>query len=289
MGLITGSALSLPGRRALRLHARRPDAFRPPTSACMAPAPAVSRLHARPLHPVHLRTGTGVRSLGGMASPPDRDDTGGLRERKKRENRRALQIAALELVAERGLSDVRVEDIAHRAKMSPRTFFNYFTSKEQALVDPTPDHGVALRDRILAAPPGQEARDVLLEVLIDYALELAADRTTWRLVKEVTSRHPELLPLAMGSSRETSRMLVTAVAERMGTDPMVDPYPVVLVEAAVATLRAAAGHFLHRLSGPSGAPTLTDDDAAAVRAALRTAADTLRAGFPAPHPAAGSA
>lgn len=224
-----------------------------------------------------------------MATTPDRDAPEGLRERKKRESRRALQIAALELVAEHGLSEVRVEDIAHRAKVSPRTFFNYFTSKEQALVDPTPDHGADLRDRILAAPPGPATRDVLLDVLIDYAVDLAADRTTWRLVKEVTSRHPELLPLAMGSSRQTARMLVAAVAERLGTDPLADPYPTVLVEASLATLRAAAAHFLHRVSGPSGSATLTDDDAAAIRAALEAAAATLRAGFATPPPTVGSA
>lgn len=224
-----------------------------------------------------------------MATTPDRDAPEGLRERKKRESRRALQIAALELVAEHGLSEVRVEDIAHRAKVSPRTFFNYFTSKEQALVDPTPHHGADLRDRILQAPPRTEVRDILLDVLIDHAIELASDRTTWRLVKEVTTRHPELLPLAMGSSREISRMLVSAVAERLGTDPERDPYPTVLVEASVATLRAAAAHFLHRRTGPAGQAgqaTLSDDDTVALRIALGQAADRLRAGLSAPPPTA---
>ncbi|WOP20158.1 TetR family transcriptional regulator [Raineyella sp. LH-20] len=217
-----------------------------------------------------------------MATTPDRDETCGLRERKKRESHRALRIAALELVAERGLSDVRVEDIAHRAGVSPRTFFNYFTSKEQALVDPTPHHGADLRARILQAPPGPEVRDVLLTVLIDHALELASDRTTWRLVKEVTSRHPELLPLAMGSSREISRVLRSAVAERLGTDPELDPYPTILVEASVATLRAAAAHFLHARTGAAGPAALTADDTADIRATLEAAAASLRAGFPTP-------
>ncbi len=58
----------------------------------------------------------------------------GLRERKQTETRLALEAAALHLVHANGLENVTVEQIAERANVSTRTFFNYFSSKEDALL-----------------------------------------------------------------------------------------------------------------------------------------------------------
>src|SRR3546814_18447625 len=63
-----------------------------------------------------------------MSEPSD------LRSRKKLATYRALAHAARELTAERGLEAVTVDDIAAAADVSPRTFFNYFSSTEQANV-----------------------------------------------------------------------------------------------------------------------------------------------------------
>lgn len=60
--------------------------------------------------------------------------TEGLRERKKRERGQALRRAAIDLALEKGYHNVTVEDICERCGVSRRTFFNYYSSKEEALL-----------------------------------------------------------------------------------------------------------------------------------------------------------
>src|SRR5215468_3996116 len=82
-----------------------------------------------------------------------------LRERKKLATRRQLRRVALDLAAERGLANVTVEDIAEAADVSPRTFFNYFPSKEAALFGGggDPRRATELRASIASESPGEQA------------------------------------------------------------------------------------------------------------------------------------
>jgi len=58
----------------------------------------------------------------------------GLRERKKAARHAAFVDAARELVRSHGLDGVTIEDICQRVGVSPRTFFNYFASKEDVVL-----------------------------------------------------------------------------------------------------------------------------------------------------------
>lgn len=58
----------------------------------------------------------------------------GLRERKKLKTRAALAKEAMRLFMKQGFAETTIEEIAGAAEVSPSTFFNYFASKEDLIL-----------------------------------------------------------------------------------------------------------------------------------------------------------
>jgi len=58
----------------------------------------------------------------------------GMRERKKLHTRRTIELAAVDLVLEHGFDNVTIEAVAERADVTPRTFFNHFADKADAVL-----------------------------------------------------------------------------------------------------------------------------------------------------------
>src|SRR6476646_7837736 len=109
-----------------------------------------------------------------------------LRERKKREARRALAQAALRLTLDRGLENVRVEDIANEVGVSPRTFNNYFSSKEQAVCSVIADRHEGMREALLARPAGEPLWESVKQAVIEqYSREGEPDRACVARIREL--------------------------------------------------------------------------------------------------------
>jgi AcrR family transcriptional regulator len=109
--------------------------------------------------------------------PPEDPPKLTLRERKKRAARRALAQAALRLTLDRGLENVRVEDIATEVGVSPRTFNNYFSSKEQAVCSMVVDRHEGMREALLARPEGEPLWVSVKQAMIEqYSREGEPDR-----------------------------------------------------------------------------------------------------------------
>lgn len=162
-----------------------------------------------------------------------------LRDRKKRRTRAALERATVRLAAERGYDHVTVEEIAAEADVSVRTFFNYFASKDEALIGADPEVGPRMAARIAAAPaevtPFQAYRD---SVLAEITEELDNARDLWLLRKEVLMQRPDLLVRAFANSAESEQLLANAVGQRAGL-PESHLYPRLLVAAGSAAFRCA--------------------------------------------------
>ncbi|MEU0029499.1 TetR/AcrR family transcriptional regulator [Streptomyces sp. NPDC006335] len=75
-----------------------------------------------------------------------------LRQRKKLAARSALSHAAWSLMAERGLGAATPEAVAEAANGSPRTFRNYFGSREKAILHGLVSRGTTLVDTMRARP-----------------------------------------------------------------------------------------------------------------------------------------
>jgi AcrR family transcriptional regulator len=176
---------------------------------------------------------------------PAAEPRASLRERKKLATRRSLRRHALDLVAQRGFMHVTVEDIAEAADVSPRTFFNYFPSKEAALFGADPERVAALREEVLHQAPGEPALDALRQVLVAEARKVTSElgdlggepQEMLRRMKVVRA-DPHLRAAQSAHMANIESALAEALAERLGKDPARDPYPALLASIAGAVIRA---------------------------------------------------
>jgi AcrR family transcriptional regulator len=203
--------------------------------------------------------------------------TDGLRERKKAETRRALSSAALRLAQEHGVEGVTVEAIADAAGVSPRTFFNYFASKDDAIAGITPTEQSELLDDLLAQPEEVSPLEALRGMCLAAAarLEATADEALAR--HQLTQEYPALASRRAARFAEVERRLADEIARRTGRDPERDPFPALVVAAAIGALKVGLSVWQER--GRTGPLADVIDEAFA----------QLAAGFALPIPAVATA
>jgi AcrR family transcriptional regulator len=165
--------------------------------------------------------------------------TQGLRERKKAETRDALASAALRLADEFGPDGVTVDAIAAAASVSPRTFFNYFASKEEAIVGSTESSTARVVQELASRPAGEMPIDALRDAVHASADHLEADPDDWIIRHRLVTRHPALGVRYAARLAAVEHELVVEIARRTRLDPEVDTYPAALVSAAMAAARVA--------------------------------------------------
>ncbi len=134
--------------------------------------------------------------------------TMGLRDRKRLETRRRIAGAARSLALEHDLDRTTIEQIAARADVSPRTFFNYFESKEDAVLGHTElDLSPETLDAHLQAVAGRPVVEAVVDLAFLVFGDSFGDESERVDRKEVVVRFPQLM------RRQVARM--TLVAEAM--------------------------------------------------------------------------
>ena len=165
-----------------------------------------------------------------------------MRERKKLATREALSAAALRLALEHGPQNVRVDDIAEAAGVSPRTYNNYFSSREQAImVALAAERGgrvaAALRTRPVDEPLEQAVVGAVIEQFADAS---EPDRNVLALITSAPALQAEFLDTIAAIERP----LADAIAARVGADGQNGLGPEVLAAAVSAAARVAAERWL---------------------------------------------
>ena len=165
----------------------------------------------------------------------------GLRERKRVETRHRIADAALDLTLEHGLEGATVEAISAAAGVSPRTFFNYFDSKDDALLNAPDAREIDADGRRRRGgerePEPARGRRALLRRADPH--EPAGGSTSRRSAVSCSVRHPHLLAAAfrqLGDTQEafSGALVQIAAARAVGTDQDTAWADVAITAAAIA-------------------------------------------------------
>lgn len=141
----------------------------------------------------------------------------GLRERKKRAARRAMSEAALNLAMEKGVEQVRVEDIASAVGVSPRTFNNYFSSKEEAICSFIVERQIRVREALRERPTEESLWEAVSAATLEaYGQAGEPNRDSVKLARSMIL-HPSVHGEFLKAHATVERELAEAILERAGT------------------------------------------------------------------------
>lgn len=150
----------------------------------------------------------------------DTETPPGLREKKRAETRALLEKAAVDLVISDGLEHATIEAISERAFVSLRTFFNYFDSKEDAILG-IRDVEITEEDLpgiVGTTGPGDLVASVV-RVLYHTMAPALENRSLHSARKQAIQRYPQLLGRHMSQMFRMNEQLTTLTASLMQHDP----------------------------------------------------------------------
>lgn len=140
-----------------------------------------------------------------------------LRDRKARLTREAIHTAAVRLAYTKGLEEATIAQISAEAGISQRTFFNYFASKEDAIIGTAvngPDPRVV--DEAVAA--ADFSRDVFSEtaaVIREIMSHSLGDDETREMRRVLFMQNPLLVQRKSDTSSRLASLLIDVLADRL--------------------------------------------------------------------------
>jgi AcrR family transcriptional regulator len=141
----------------------------------------------------------------------------GLRARKRAATRAVIEKTAIRLVREHGYDHVTVEMVCDESRVSQRTFFNYFGSKEGVILGPAPSLGESDGQRFITERGNDIVHD-LVRIMAAVLLDDAADADLLRARFLIITTTPELLGRQMEWMSTQEAELIGLVLERFAAE-----------------------------------------------------------------------
>lgn len=181
-----------------------------------------------------------MSEISPTATAPTSAERPSLRERKREQTWRAIHDAAAALaLAHEQIADVSVDMIAERANISQRTFFNYFSSKEDAILGQRPP---TIDDEIAASfvlEPGDDPVEKVAFLLISVFREATAASGT-KQRRALMAQHPGLIGRGMAHVEDVRHQVRDLVVMRLAEQPRWQDSPDLEDAAQLVVLTASA-------------------------------------------------
>jgi AcrR family transcriptional regulator len=170
----------------------------------------------------------------------------GLRERKLLATATNITTVSRRLTINQGLSGFTIEEVCREVGISRRTFFNYFPSKEDAIIggDSEGEAQAIVADFFARGARGFSAViDDLITLIAAHFDAVGADATEHAEFIATLEAEPRLLARFVGVSREREKALAALVAEREGVGAS-DPRATAAVSILSILIRDASEVFI---------------------------------------------
>ncbi len=163
-----------------------------------------------------------------------------LRQRTRRAVRGEIVAAAMEQFLSRGFDETTVEEIAHSAGISRRSYFRYFASKEETLSEGLVLIGAMIAEA-LEARPDEEGAWLALRRAFDPLVHQTDTDPRAEALGRLMLQHPGLQRVKDATWANT---IAEALAPRFSSDHRNAIQIDALVASAIACLHVAQEHWL---------------------------------------------
>jgi AcrR family transcriptional regulator len=162
-----------------------------------------------------------------------------LAQRKRQVVRDELSAAALRLLAFQGFEETTIDQIVAAAGVSRRTFFRYFKSKEDVIIECLGEVGPLAQAQLAARPPAESPAVALRRAFAVFAEETAHDPQKALELARLTLGTPPLLARYRDRLGDWQAGLADELARRTGLDPGSDMRPAIAAGIALTAFTTA--------------------------------------------------